>query len=450
MSDEQLESRPTNIRWLMFALACGTSWFLYVHRYAWNFIAPKLKEEYQWDDLQVQGIYSLFNLTYGFGQIPSGIACDYFGPHIFLGIIIILWSIVLPLHGVSSKYGLTAVRLTFGVAQAGAYPILAKVTSAWFPGSYRTVVQGWVASFFGRLGGAVSPILLASFLMGYCDLTWRVSLLVLAAAGVLYGILFLILFRNSPETDRRVNDLERAHILEGRLPAPSSTERRIMPWGRALKNRSMVFFIIMQAFVAGVDTFYSSLLGVYFASKGVTLGKAGMLASLPLIGGMLGGMTAAAAGDVLIRWTGNRRWGRSGIGIFSNVMACAMMFVMMQQESALGAGLGLMAVKYFADMSQPTQWGACTDIGGRHFSATVFAIINTSGNIGGVFFPLIFGAILKSSETLRVVEGVDFKDFTQMLLFAAGMYITAAACWIFIDCTRTLDDPADLPLDEPQ
>jgi hypothetical protein len=33
---------PTNVRGLVFALACGTSWFLYLHRYTWNFIRPEL------------------------------------------------------------------------------------------------------------------------------------------------------------------------------------------------------------------------------------------------------------------------------------------------------------------------------------------------------------------------------------------------------------------------
>ena len=30
--------RPTQVRWLIFALACATSWLLYLHRYAWGVI----------------------------------------------------------------------------------------------------------------------------------------------------------------------------------------------------------------------------------------------------------------------------------------------------------------------------------------------------------------------------------------------------------------------------
>ena len=38
-------TRPTNIRWIVFGLACGTSWMLYLHRYTFALIKPKLVDE---------------------------------------------------------------------------------------------------------------------------------------------------------------------------------------------------------------------------------------------------------------------------------------------------------------------------------------------------------------------------------------------------------------------
>ena len=72
----------------MFALACGASWFLYLHRYTWNVIAPYLEQDYGLSKTELGGIYSFFTPTYGLGQIPSGILCDWIGPHFFLGLII--------------------------------------------------------------------------------------------------------------------------------------------------------------------------------------------------------------------------------------------------------------------------------------------------------------------------------------------------------------------------
>ena len=495
--------RPSKVRWLVFAMACGTSWLLYLHRYTWNFIAPKLQEDYGWSIGDVQWAYSMFMWTYGIGQIPSGMLCDLLGPHLLLGAIIIAWSLIVPLHAVPSKWGMGGVRLLFGAAQAGGYPVLAKITRAWFPNSYRTIIQGWVATVSGRTGGALSPIIMATVLMGYCGFSWQMALVLLSSVGIVFAILFLLLFKNSPDVDPRVNAAERLHI-RGTEPA-SAAFGRVMPWGQALRNRSMVFFIIMQMFIAGVDTIYSSLMGVYFLSRGIDIKAAGLLASLPLWGGTVGGLLGAILNDRLRagrRWpiitlgagmgavlaacvrglpfldrssaagmglpaavlsvllfaaggavlgvlgmslllpaVGSQRWGRSSVGMFSNIMACGMMLIMIQQQEIVGAAIGLFTVKYFADMSQPTQWGACTDIGGRDFSATVFAIVNTAGNIGGIVFPIVFGLLLQYNTTL--LDGLNgsqaVTNFRPMFLFAAGMYITGAICWAFIDCTRSLD-----------
>ncbi|GIT28473.1 MAG: hypothetical protein Ct9H300mP1_05190 [Planctomycetaceae bacterium] len=81
------------------------------------------------------------------------------------------------------------------------------------------------------------------------------------------------------------------------------------------------------------------------------------------------------------------------------------MFVAISQDDGVAAAWSLFAVKFFTDWSQPTVWGTCTDIGGR-YSATVFGVINTSGSIGGLISPLLFGAILDWNTTQAVVDGI--------------------------------------------
>ena len=152
-----LGQRPTRVRWLIFALACGTSWFLYLHRYTWNFIRPELEEEFGFTNTQLETVFTVFNLSYALGQIPSGILCDLFGPHVLLTLMIVVWSLLLPTFGATSGlYELAGLRILFGAAQSGGYPSLSKVTRTWFPRSSRTIVQGIIVSFFGRSGGAMS------------------------------------------------------------------------------------------------------------------------------------------------------------------------------------------------------------------------------------------------------------------------------------------------------
>tara|TARA_B100000029_G_scaffold89917_1_gene79662 strand:- start:188 stop:1612 length:1425 start_codon:yes stop_codon:yes gene_type:complete len=433
--------RPTAVRWLMFVLACGSSWFLYLHRYTWNVIAPYLEQDYGLTKTELGAIFGFFTPTYGVGQIPSGILCDWIGPHVFLGVIIILWSLVVPLYGVAGgRSGLIGLRLVFGAAQAGTYPALSKVTGTWFPVKTRTIVQGWVATFFGRSGGAMSSIILGSLLIGYFEMPWQWALAVMGGAGVVFGILFLILFRNSPEVDPRVNQAERDLIAEG-SPPPDPSAPPVLPLRVAIKNRSMLFFVIQQITSAGADGVYVIFMGDYFLNaKGFDVGKAGLLISLPLWGGAIGGMLGGFMNDLLISWTGSRRWGRSGVGFAGKFIACGLMFVAISQDDGVAAAWALFAVKFFTDWSQPTVWGTCTDIGGR-YAATVFGVINTSGSIGGLISPVMFGAILDWNTTKVLVDGVEksVTNYNPLFVTVAVMYVISAFCWLLVDCTESLE-----------
>lgn len=433
--------RPTNVRWLMFALACMTSWFLYLHRYTWNFIRPELKSEYDFSNTQLESIYTAFSITYGLGQIPSGIICDFFGPHFFLGVIIALWSLMLMSFGSAGSIGgFSGIRMIFGATQAGCYPSLSKVTRLWCPLKTRTIAQGIIASFFGRSGGAMSSIIMATLLMGLLGLNWRTALVVMGGVGLLFAGLFLWLYRNEPENDPRVNDAELELILEGEVPTKEGP--RVMPIRRALRNPSLLVLILQQTMNAGADGIYTFLMGSYFReAKNIDdVAIAGLLVSLPLWGGALGGVAGGFVNDGLIHLTGSRRWSRAIAGFSGKFVACIMMFIAISQTSGLAAAWCLFVVKFFTDWTQPTVWGTCTDMGGR-YSATVFSIINTSGSVGGIITVPIFGIVLDRYTRTELIEGVQqsVTNYTPVFVIVAGMYLVSAFCWFFINCTNSLD-----------
>ena len=107
----------------------------------------------------------------------------------------------------------------------------------------------------------------------------------------------------------------------------------------------------------------------------------------------------------------------------------------------IGAWL-LFATKFFSDWSQPTVWGTSTDMGGR-YSATVFSIINSSGSAGGVVTPLVGGYLLDRYATQEFVAGEMTKiiHYEPVFLMVGIMYMLSAVCWLFINCTNSLDRP---------
>ena len=55
--------RPTRVRWVIFALACATSFVLYLHRYTWGLVKPKVAEEFGWSEWQLGLLDSAFSAS---------------------------------------------------------------------------------------------------------------------------------------------------------------------------------------------------------------------------------------------------------------------------------------------------------------------------------------------------------------------------------------------------
>lgn len=476
MSDNsslQATQRPTMRRWIVFGLAASTSFVLYLHRYTWNFIRPELMDEYKFSNQEMGFLDTAFYASYSLGQIPGGIICDLFGPHLFVGIIIAIWSLTMPCLGLAgSLNGLIAARLGFGAAQAGCYPSLAKVTREWFPVGQRTSIQGLVASFFGRSGGAMSSLLFGSLLMGVCGFSWRVALTMLALLGLILAGLFLWQCRNRPEEDPRCNDAERELIRAGDEVSGDDLPN-VLPVGRALKNASLRMFVVQQYMNAGADYVYSVLMGSFFIeSRGVTDKVIlGILASMPLWGGACGGVAGGFLNDILIRTTGSRRRARTIVGFSGKVLACFFLYAaLMYPNVPLAPGivawldgifdsLGILTwlgvdgisdplasagflflTKFFTDWTQPTVWGTSTDMGGR-YSATVFSIINTAGGIAGTVTPMVGGWLLDRYSTTTIVDGEEVlvTHYEPVFVMVGVMYLLSAVCWLFINSEDSLD-----------
>jgi ACS family glucarate transporter-like MFS transporter len=439
---------------IIFALAASTSFLLYLHRYTWNLVRPELESEYGLTNTQLESLGSAFFFPYALGQIPAGIVCDLFGPHLFLVLIIPVWSLLLPLLGMTSNFtALLAIRGVFGLAQAGCYPAIAQATRAWFAPNRRTQVQGWVASAFGRGGGAMASIIMGSLLMGHFGMGWIASLWTLSIVGVLFAVLFFFLFRNSPDAvgplplsapasnSTRSSDAEKPSRVANANEPP-----RILPFGTAMQNRSLAILVFQQFLNAGSDVIFALILGSYFKSLGVAGGgELGILISLPLWGGALGGIFGGYANDWMLHRFQSRRWCRAWVSLIGMGVGGVMVMLAVLSPDPKYAAIGLLIARFFADWNQPTVWGTCTDLGGR-YAATVFGINNMSGNLGAFLTPFAVGVLLDRFATESLVDGklVRQTDYTPAFILCGLMMLVAAISWLWIDCSKAIipeDDP---------
>ena len=267
------------------------------------------------------------------------------------------WSLSLVLFAFAGTYWtFCAGRMIFGTAQAGAYPSLSNVSRHWFPLANRTTMQGFVASFAGRTGGALAPIIMATVLMGYYGLDWRTALIVMGLGGLFLAAAFVVLYRNSPYLDTRVNEAEKDLFREDGLA--SKSKKKVLNFWTAIKHRSLSIMVFAQLSNAGADIVYTSVLGSFFFSKNISWEELGIYASLPLFGGAIGGFVGGFLNDWVMRITGSRKWGRRIMGATGKTIAAGFVFVAIAQTNVAFLAIGLFVVKFFSDWSQPTVWGA--------------------------------------------------------------------------------------------
>lgn len=430
-------AKPTGFRWTVFGLACATSWLLYLHRYAFALIKPELVREWKLDKVELGLLDSAFSFSSTFFQFPLGVAADLWGVRIVLTGLILVWCIGLGMHAwAPSPEYLWYARAVLGIGQSAVYSTLSKMARSWFPASIRTTLQGIAGITAGRLGGMCAYLVFGSLLLGRLGLDWRTAIYVFVAGGVLFAILFAVLFRDSPRSHPLVNEAE-ATLIDG--PAAEETLHAVekkLPLGqllRTIRPRAIVnlLFLNVQTILSTLaDNIYSNWIPLFLSEvHHLEYEAMGIYSSLPLLGGAIAGALGGLLNDWCIARTGNRRWSRSGIAAVGKGLAAVILLIALAWYNNPYVFCGLLfAVKFFGDWSLATSWGVVTDIGGRA-TASVFAFNNAVAGIGLIAAPPLLGFL-----ALRYGWPVVFAA-------VAATYVLCALSWLAIDCTIPVAGP---------
>ncbi|MEM7014330.1 MAG: MFS transporter [Verrucomicrobiota bacterium] len=425
-----LGNRPTNVRWLVFALSFGTSWLLYIHRYAFSFIMPKLKEEWGLRTDQLGWIDSAFQMSYAACQVPMGIAADALGVRFILPILIIVWSIGLAMQAWAPNQTMLGVaRLTLGAGQSAVFGNLSRISSTWFAAPVRTTLQGLTGVLAGRLGGMCAALIFGTLLLGVMKLDWRTAVYLMAGVGVIHAILFRFVFRDTPREHPKVNEAEAKMLEEG--PAAAKKDKmspRQMIRASSPRRVLNLFAVNLQSILSVIsDSIYSSWIPLFvFEVYSMNYKEMGLYSALPLLGGALGGFLGGVLNDWLIKKTGNRRWSRSGVAFVGKGMAAVLLFtaLVFYDSPFIFCGM-LFFVKLFGDWSLVTVWGVITDIGGRA-TASIFSFNNAVAIACGISAPILFGYI------------AEYHGWRAVFVTAASLYVACACSWLLINCTIKL------------
>jgi len=402
-------SKPTRARYFVVILAISLAVLSYVQRVAISAAEPSISRDLHVGKQQMGFIFGTFALAYALFEIPMGLLGDRLGVRRVLTQIVLAWSVCTALTGAAWSFAsMCAIRFLFGAGEAGCFPNLTRMLSAWMPARDRFTAQALMWAF-ARWGGAITPklVLLCIGLFG-----WRSAFVQFGALGLIWCAVFLLWFRNEPAQHRRVNAAERELLESSRILTTHHAGQA--HWLRVLLTRPVLILGLQYFCFSYVWYFYITWLPAYLReAHGQSPAQLGILAGLPLLFGGIGSLTTGLA---------PKRLPRRAIA-FGGFVATAILLVCVTRIHAVIPAMIAMSLASFAsDLTMPISWDACVEIGGP-YCATVAASMNMLGNFGGFVAPVTGGIILAHSHG----------NWNLVLEVMAVLAFFAALCWLYLD-----------------
>ena len=172
--------RPTRVRWVVAGLLGAAGTIAYLDHIVIANVVIELREELNLSAWQAGWVLTSFLIGYGLMQVPMGRLGDVRGIRFTLPAIVLLWSLMTGLTPLAWSFAiLMLIRMMFGMAQAGVFPLTVPGIRRWFPLESRTTAQGLVISCT-RVGA-----LLATFTAPVIVIVgWKLAFGICGALGV--------------------------------------------------------------------------------------------------------------------------------------------------------------------------------------------------------------------------------------------------------------------------
>jgi ACS family glucarate transporter-like MFS transporter len=384
--------KKSHHRFVVLAVLFSLSMLTIVDRVAVSAAKMDMSRELGFTDITFGLIFGAFALGYALFQIPAGLLADRFGSRLPMASVVGLWSLFTGLTIFIRNAGMfVGVWFLFGTAEAGAYPISARVIRSWLPARETGMAQGIL--FSGSRLGAAFGLTLVSW--SIARFGWRSSFVVLGLLGILWAVAWLLWFRNTPEDSPWTSAEERAYIRSDReLPAAGDASATGKALPRSIWKLRETPALMLQYFASNFTFFlcFTWLLPYLRTRYQLGAAEAGFLAAVPLYFGVAANWVSGAVVDRLYRMG----WGRVSRVIpasFGFLIGTAAMCGAAQARTPWGSVLAIAIATFGVDLTLSPSWTLCIDIAGAR-TGTLSGAMNMCGNLGSfassLAFPMLF------------------------------------------------------------
>ena len=384
----------------------------YLDRSALSIGNASIRSDLHLSDGQMGLLLSVFAAAYGIAQLPVGILIDRYGPRRVLGASLLVWSMAQAASAFSGSLAQFATaRAALGLGESPMYLAGTKVCTNWFAREDRA----WPIGLFNAssaLGPAIAPALLTILLLHY---GWRPMFFVIGAAGLVIAILWQLIYRDPEQYG--ISEAERAalHRADDEAAQPAGgwpmLFRQATTWGMAFGFLGVIYLTWL----------YGTWLPDYLErERHLSVRQAGLWTTVPQACGFLGALLGGLSARLL-----------SGYGV-PPLTACKLPLVAGMLVTALctagaalvqGAPLAIALVSialFSATLASSCGWAMAAVATTPDRVATLEAIQNIGGSLGGALAPAVTGGVVQLTGS-----------FTPALLLAAAIAVVSALIYAF-------------------
>jgi len=313
MNSAQPRSIPS-LRWWIGGILFASTVINYVDRQTLSILAPYLKQDYRWTNVDYANIAIAFRIAYSLGQTVCGRLMDRVGTRRGLTISVTWYSVVSLMTSLANGLSSFALfRFLLGAGESANWPGASKAVSEWFPKRER----GLAAAFYdsgSSVGGAVAPFLI---LPVYFRWGWRVAFIIPGLLGFLWLIVWRWLY-HLPKDHPRISDAERSMILAETLEAQTAGKPRLR-WRDLLKLPQTWGTIISKGLTDPVWFFVTDWFPIYLVAKGISLNSGLLAVWVPFLAADLGNFFGGGVSGYLIRRGWSLGVARKALVVFGGV-----------------------------------------------------------------------------------------------------------------------------------
>lgn len=386
--------KRTNARyWIVVMLFIVTS-FNYGDRATLSIAGSEMAKDIGLDPVGMGYVFSAFSWAYVIGQIPGGWLLDRFGSKRVYFWSIFIWSMFTLLQGfvdIFSGFGiivaLFTLRFLVGLAEAPSFPGNSRIVAAWFPAQER----GTAVSIFNSAQYFATVIFAP--IMGWLthEVGWSHVFFFMGGLGIVISFIWLKVI-HEPNQHPGVNQKELEYIAAGgalinmdqqntKVKVPFSVK-----WGQIkqlLGSRMMIGVYIGQYCINALTYFFITWFPVYLVqARGMSILKAGFVASVPAVCGFIGGVLGGIISDWLMRRTGSLNIARKTPIVMGMLLSMVMVFC--NYVNVEWMIIGFMALAFFGKGIGALGWAVMADTAPKEISGLSGGLFNMFGNISGI------------------------------------------------------------------